>query len=327
MKKKIALSGIQPTGIFTLGNYLGAINSWVKMQEDYDCIFFIANMHSLTTIKDPEYLNKTILKVAAILIACGINTKENILYVQSSLPQHAELSWVLQCHTQFGELGRMTQFKDKSKSNNVNAGLFCYPVLMAADILLYKPDVIPIGEDQKQHLELTKTIAKRFNNLYGETFKIPKEFIPQTGAKIMSLTNPEKKMSKSSEDENSYISVLDSPEDILKKFKKTVTDSGSEIKFSKEKPGISNLIKIYSSISNITIKETEEKFKNISYKDFKISVAEAVINKLQPIQNKYYEIIENKDFLIKILEEGSKKAYSIAEKNLNEIYKKIGIKF
>lgn len=327
MKKKIAFSGIQSTGIFTLGNYLGAINSWVKMQEDYDCIFFIANMHSLTTIKDSEKLKELTLKTAALLIACGINTKENILYVQSSLPQHAELSWVLQCHTQFGELGRMTQFKDKSKNNNVNAGLFCYPVLMAADILLYNPDVIPIGEDQKQHLELTKTIAKRFNNLYGETFKIPKEYVSKTGAKIMSLTNPEKKMSKSSENKNSYISILDTPEEILKKFKKTVTDSGSEIKFSKEKPGISNLIKIYSSISNITIKETEEKFKNISYKDFKISVAESVINKLQPIQNKYYEIIKNKDFLINLLEEGSKKASLIAENNLNEIYKKIGFNF
>ena len=231
-EKKIALSGIQPTGIFTLGNYLGAINSWDKLQEDYNCIFFIANMHSLTTVKDAEKLKETTLKIAALLIACGINTKKSILYVQSMLPQHAELSWVLQCCTQFGELSRMTQFKDKSKNNSVNAGLFCYPVLMAADILLHNPDVVPIGEDQKQHLELVKTVAKRFNNLYGETFKIPKEYISKTGAKIMSLTNPEKKMSKSSENKNSYISILDTPEEILKKFKKTVTDSSSEIIFS-----------------------------------------------------------------------------------------------
>ena len=326
-KQKIALSAVQPTGVFTLGNYLGAIDNWAKLQKEFKCIYFVANMHSITIKIDPKELKEMTQKIVAILIACGIDTTKSILFLQSDVCQHAELSWVLQCNTQFGELKRMTQFKDKSlkHADNVNGGLFSYPVLMAADILLYNTDVVPIGIDQKQHLELTKTIATRFNNIYGEVFKIPQAYISTTGAKIMSLSNPLKKMSKSDENKNSFISVLDPPETILEKFKKTVTDSGSEIVFDEEKkPGISNLINIYSGTQNISIKEVEEKFKQTSYKDFKTAVAEAVINRLKPIQEKYNDIINDKDFLQQVCKNGAEKATLIAKETLKKVYQKVG---
>lgn len=324
--KKLALSGIQPTGIFTLGNYIGAVGSWEKMQQEYDCIYFIADMHSLTTIRDREYLKNLTLKVLALLLACGLDVKRNILFIQSHVHAHAELAWVLQCNAQFGELKRMTQFKDKSlkHKDNINAGLFCYPALMAADILLYNADVVPIGIDQKQHLELTKIIATRFNNMYGETFKIPQPYIPEVGAKIMSLLNPTKKMSKSDENVNSFISMLDPPETIMNKFKRAVTDSDSDIKFSSEKPGISNLITIYSYFSNISIPEVEEKFKDKSYKDFKFAVGEIVANSLSPIQERYNAILKDEHYLKNLCEEGAKRASKIANNTLKSVYNKIG---
>ena len=326
--KKIALSAIQPTGIFTLGNYLGAVKSFKELQKDYNCIYFIANLHSLTTKKDPKTLKDLTLKIAALLIASGVDVEKSILFIQSDISYHAELSWILQCLTQFGELKRMTQFKDKSQKNNtnVNAGLFCYPVLMAADILLYKPDVIPIGIDQKQHLELTKTIATRFNSVYGETFKIPKGYIKEVGQKIMSLCDPTKKMSKSDENKNSYISILDSEEEILNKFKKAVTDSDTKIFFSEEKKGISNLLNIYCAFSSHSKKEVEELFKNKTYKDLKFSVAEIVCKNLKLIQEKYYNLLENKSELEKICKKGAEKAKTIAEKTIEDVYRKIGLK-
>lgn len=326
--KKIALSGIQPTGIFTLGNYVGAVKNWNKLQEEYDCLFFIANLHSLTTNKNPEKLKNLTFKVAALLIACKIDPLNSTLFVQSSVCEHAELCWILQCLTQFGDLKRMTQFKEKSlkNSNDINTGLFCYPVLMAADILLYNPDIIPVGKDQEQHLELTRKIATKFNKTYGQTFKIPKAYITDVGANIMSLTNPLKKMSKSDENENSFISILDPPEKIMEKFKKAVTDNDTKICCSETKPGISNLINIYSCFSNLSLKEVEEKFKNKSYKDFKLEVGEIVAKSLEPIQKEYNALLKDKEYIKNILKQGFKKASIIAKENLNLIYKKIGLK-
>ena len=326
--KKVALSAIQPTGIFTLGNYLGAVKNFKELQENYSCIYFIANLHSLTTQKNPEKLRDLTLKIVALLIASGVDTKKSILFIQSNVSYHSELAWIFQCLTQFGELKRMTQFKDKSKKNtaDINSGLFCYPVLMAADILLYNPDIIPIGVDQKQHLELTKTIAKRFNSTYTQTFKIPKEYISDTGQKIMSLSNPEKKMSKSDENKNSYISILDSEEEIVNKFKKAVTDSDDRIIFSEEKKGISNLLNIYCAFSKSSKEETENIFKNKTYKDLKLSVADIVIKNLKPIQEKYNNLIKNKDILENICKEGAEKARAIAKKTIEIVFKKVGLK-
>ena len=328
MQKKIALSGIQPTGIFTLGNYVGAVKNWNKLQEEYDCIFFIADLHSLTTNQNSEKLKDLTFKVTALLIACGVDILNSTLFVQSSVSEHAELCWILQCLTQLGDLKRMTQFKDKSLKNskNINSGLLCYPVLMAADILLYNPDVIPVGKDQEQHLELTKKIATKFNNTYGQTFKIPKGYIPDVGARIMSLSNPLKKMSKSDENENSFISILDTPEKIVEKFKKAVTDNDTKIYYDENKPGISNLINIYSCFSNLSLKEIEEKFKNKSYKDFKLEVGEIVAKSLEPIQKKYYSLLKDEEFVKNALEKGFNKAKLIAKKNLNLVYEKIGLK-
>ncbi len=327
--KKIVLSGIQPTGVFTLGNYIGAVSNWKELQKNYKCIFFIANMHSITTVNDANKLKDLTLKMVALLIACGIDVKKHILFVQSDVLQHASLSWILQCNTKFSELERMTQFKDKSKKyhTNVTCGLFCYPVLMAADILLYNPDIIPVGKDQLQHLELTKMIAKKFNSLYGETFKIPKPYIQKVGCSIMSLSDPTKKMSKSDQNKNSFISILDTPEIILEKFKKAVTDSDSKIIFDENKPGISNLISIYSHFSKTSIVDVEEKFKNTSYKDFKIAVAEIVSSNLKPISERYYDLLKEKDFLIKISKDGAQRANDISKSFLEKIYEKIGFKY
>ena len=327
--KKLILSGIQPTGNLTLGNYVGAIKSWVKLQKDYECMFFIANMHSITSKKNPKELKDLTLKLVALLIACGINPVEHTIFVQSDSHYHTELSWILQCHTQFGELKRMTQFKDKSlkNSDSVSTGLFCYSVLMAADILLYNPDIIPVGQDQEQHLELTKKIAKRFNNAYGETFKIPKEYIEKSGGRINSLLNPTKKMSKSDKNKNSYVSILDSPEEIIEKFKKAVTDSDSNICYDEKKPGISNLINIYSCLCGKTIKEVEEEFKNKNYKEFKTAVGEAVIEEFKPIKEKYYNLLNDENKIRKIAEEGVKKANLVAKKTIETVYEKVGFKF
>ncbi len=326
--KPVALSGIQPTGIFTIGNYLGAVKNWHIMQKKFNCIFFIANLHSLTVKQDVTKFKNFTLNCVALLLACGINLDESLVFVQSQVKQHTELSWILQCNTQFSELKRMTQFKDKSQKNadNINSGLFSYPVLMAADILLYEPDFVPVGLDQKQHLELTNVVANRFNYLYGETFKIPKPYILKTGAKIKSLSNPDNKMSKSEKNKNGVVFMLDEPDIILEKFKKAVTDSDNVIVFDLDKkPGISNLIEIYSSFADISIEEVEKHFKSTNYSIFKEEVGKIVVEKLRPIREKYFELIKDQDYLEEICRLGSIKATKIAENKMNQINKKLGI--
>lgn len=328
MGKKVILSGVQSTGNLTLGNYLGAISNWTKMQEEYDCHYMIANLHTLTIRNDPETLKENTLNLLALYIAAGINPKKSNIFIQSQVASHAELAWVLNCYTYMGELSRMTQFKDKSAkhADNINGGLFTYPVLMAADILLYQADLVPVGEDQRQHLELTRDIAERFNSIYGETFKIPEAYIPKQAARIMGLQNPNSKMSKSSNLENDSILLNDEPDVIMKKFKKSVTDSENVVRFDSEnKPGISNLMTIYGAVTNKTNEDIEKEFSGKGYGDFKTEVAEAVIEELKPLQEKYKELKENPDYLEKIYREGAEKAYSIAHKTLEDVYKKIGM--
>ncbi len=328
MSKKVILSGIQSTGNLTLGNYLGAIKNWEKMQEEYDCNYMIANLHTLTIRNNPETLRENTLNLLALYIAAGIDPKKSNIFIQSQVAAHAELAWVLNCYTYMGELSRMTQFKDKSAkhADNINSGLFTYPVLMAADILLYQADLVPVGEDQRQHLEITRDIAERFNNIYGETFKIPEGYIPKLAARVMGLQDPTSKMSKSSTIENDSIFLNDEPDIILKKFKKAVTDSENVVKYDeKNKAGISNLMCIYGSITNKTNEEIEKEFEGKGYGDFKIAVAESVIEELKPLQEKYKELKENPDYLEKIYIDGAKKAHSIAHKTLEDVYKKIGM--
>lgn len=324
--KKIIFSAVQPSGFLTLGNYLGAIKNWIDFQENYNCIFSLADLHTITVRQDPKEFNNRILELYALFLACGIDTKKSVFFVQSHVHTHAELAWILSCYTQFGELSRMTQFKDKSQkyNDNINAGLFTYPSLMAADILLYQTDVVPVGADQKQHIELTRNIANRFNNIYGKIFKIPEEFIPKTGAKIMSLQNPEKKMSKSDENVNSYISMLDTPEIIIKKFKKSVTDSDNIIKYKNKNTGIDNLINIYSSVTNKQIVDIEKEFENSGYGKFKLAVAEEVIKILSKIQEKYKYYISNKDYLEQNYKQAAQKAFEMSEKTLRKVKEVIG---
>ena len=328
MDKKVILSGIQSTGNLTLGNYLGAINNWKKMQEDYNCYYMIANLHTLTVRNDPETLRSNTLNLLALYLAAGINPEKSSIFIQSQVPSHAELSWVLNCYTYMGELSRMTQFKDKSAkhADNINSGLFTYPVLMAADILLYQADLVPVGEDQKQHVEITRDIAERFNKIYGETFKIPEPYILKTAARVMGLQNPNAKMSKSSTLENDSIFLTDEPDVILKKFKKSVTDSENIVRYDEEnKPGISNLIEIYSAIMGITKEDIEKEFVGKGYGEFKTAVANCVIEELKPLQEKYKELKSNPDYLEKIYKEGAEKAYQVAHKTLEDVYKKIGL--
>lgn len=325
--KKVMLSGIQPTGIFTLGNYLGAIRNWEQQQDDYQCLYFIANLHALTVKQDPEQLQTKTLESAALLLACGIQPEKSIIFIQSQITYHTELAWLLACSTQFGELSRMTQFKDKSLQNpeNVNVGLFTYPVLMAADILLYQPDYVPVGADQKQHLEITRDIAMRFNQRYGETFKIPEPFIPKAGAKIMSLTDPTKKMSKSDTNSNGFISILDPPETIVKKFKRAVTDSDREICYREGKDGINNLLTIYSMLSNQTIGDVEKKFAGCGYGDFKKETGELVAVHLEPIQKRFEEYKSDKGYLCEIVQKGKEAAEEIALETRNKVFKRVGL--
>ena len=328
MKKKTILSGIQATGNLTLGNYLGALNNWVEMQDEYDCYYMIADLHTLTIRKDPEELRQNTLSLIALYIAAGLDPEKNTIFIQSHVPAHAGLSWVLNCYTYMGELNRMTQFKDKSAkhADNINAGLFTYPVLMAADILAYNADLVPVGDDQKQHLEITRDIAERFNSIYGETFKIPEPYIAKVGARIMGLQDPTAKMSKSSPNPLDKILLTDSPEDILKKFKKAVTDSENKVRYDKEaKPGISNLMSIYGIIKNKTMEEIEKEFEGQGYGTFKVAVAEAVIERLKPIQDKYNELLHEPEKLQAIYEKGDKKAIEITNKLLKEVYTKIGL--
>lgn len=328
MSKKIILSGIQSTGKLTLGNYLGAINNWVQMQEEYDCYYMIANLHSLTVRNDPETLRNNTLKVLAMYVAAGLDPEKNTIFIQSQVKEHAELGWILDCYTYMGELSRMTQFKDKAAkhADNINAGLFTYPALMAADILLYQANLVPVGQDQQQHLEITRDIAERFNKLYGKTFTIPEGYYGKASAKIMGLQDPTAKMSKSATNPNDVILLEDEPDVIIKKFKKAVTDSENKVRFDPEnKPGVSNLMQIYSSITGLKMEEIEKKFENSGYGDFKTKVAETVAAKLEPIQRKYKELLENKEYLEKIYTEGANRARKLASKTLDEVKERIGI--
>ena len=328
MDKKIILSGIQSTGRLHLGNYLGAIDNWVKMQEEYNCYYMIANLHSLTIRNNPEELKNNTKNIIALYVAAGLDPEKNTIFIQSQVKEHAELAWILNCYTYMGELSRMTQFKDKSAkhADNIHAGLFTYPVLMAADILLYKADLVPVGEDQKQHLEITRNIAERFNKIYGETFVMPEGYIRKSTARIMGLQDPTSKMSKSSTNVNDVIFLDDDPEVIMKKFKKAVTDSENVVRFDPEnKPGISNLMCIYGAITGKNEKEIEEEFSGLGYGAFKTAVGEKVVEKLKPVQEKYKELLENPKYLEEIYTRGAEKARELASKTLEEVKNKIGI--
>ena len=326
-KKKRVFSGIQPTGGFTLGNYLGAVRNWGALQDEYDCIYSVVDLHSITVRQDPATLRRQIRESAALLLACGVDPEKAILFVQGDVHQHAELSWILGCYTQFGELSRMTQFKDKSLKHpeNVNGGLFTYPVLMAADILLYQTDLVPIGADQKQHLELARNIAERFNGIYGDTFVVPDGYFPKVAARVMSLQDPTAKMSKSDENANAKIMLLDDPDLIVKKFRRAVTDSGSEIRASEDKPGVTNLISIYSACTGKTFEEIEREFDGKGYGDFKTAVGETVRDMLKPIQDRYALFLSDKEQLNAILKGGAENASSLAARTLAKARRKIGL--
>ena len=324
--KKVLFSGIQPSGYLTIGNYLGALKNFVALQNEYDCYYCVVDLHSITVEQVPAQLRQNTYNLIALYLACGLDYKNNTLFIQSQVPAHCELAWVLSCNTMFGEAKRMTQFKEKSSkySENVNVGLFNYPVLMAADILLYQADLVPVGIDQKQHLELARNLAIRFNSKYSPTFAVPEPYIPskQGGARIMDLADPTKKMSKS--DNTGAILMLDSPDDIMRKFKRAVTDSDNEIKYNASKPGISNLLTIYSAFCGKSISECEKEFQGTGYGDFKIKVAESVIEGLKPIQSEYAKIIKDKAFLEEVISEGRQKASQTAFRTMRKIYKKVG---
>ena len=324
--KKRILSAIQPTNTPHLGNYLGALVNWIKLQDEYDCAYSIADLHSITVRQDPQKLRKQITESYALLLAMGVDPKKSIAFVQGHNPAHAELSWVLSCYTQFGELSRMTQFKDKSEKHpeNINAGLFTYPVLMSADILLYQADLVPVGVDQKQHLELARNIAQRFNSIYGETFTMPEPYITKTTAKIMSLQNPEKKMSKSDENPNSCISILDDRDTIVRKFKRAVTDSEAEVAYREGKDGINNLMSIYSAVTDKSYEEIEREFAGKGYGDFKLAVGEATADMLAPMQAEFNKIISDKKYIEQCMKEGAEKAYKASRRTLQKVYKKVG---
>ena len=326
MDKKVVFSGIQSSGALTLGNYLGAIVNWRKMQDEYSCIYSIVDQHAITVRNEPALLRARTLEMMAALLAAGIDENKSLLFFQSHVSAHASLAWVLNCYTQFGELMRMTQFKDKSAKNkeNVNAGLFTYPVLMAADILLYQAQAVPVGDDQKQHLELARNIAIRFNGIYGDVFTIPEPFIPELGARVMSLSDPLKKMSKSDENINSYISLADDTDTIIRKFKKAVTDSDACVKYAEGKDGVNNLMSIYSSITGKSFDETEQEFTGKGYGDFKLAVGECVESELAPIRDKFKYLLKNKDYLQEVYTKSAQNAAYIANKTLRKVYKKIG---
>ena len=326
-RKKVILSGIQPTGIFTLGNYLGAVKTWGQMQDDYHCCYMIADLHALTVRQEPQKLRKQVLECYALLLACGVDPKKSIVFIQSQVPAHAELGWILACNTQFGELSRMTQFKDKSAKHpeNINAGLFTYPSLMAADILVYQADMVPVGEDQKQHLELTRDVAGRFNNVYGNTFRIPEPYIGKQGARIMSLADPTRKMSKSDENQNATVSILDKPEQIVKKFKRAVTDSDMEVCYKEGKDGINNLMSIYSVVTGKTMDEITAEFSGKGYGDFKTAVGEAVAEELRPVREEFDRLMADKAYLEQCYKEGAEKASRIASRTMEKVKRKVGL--
>lgn len=326
-QKKIILSGIQPTGTITLGNYLGAVKNWQSMQSQFDSIFFIADLHALTVRREPAEFRQTALNFFAQFLACGLDPNQAIMYFQSHVHQHTELQWILNCNTYVGEASRMTQFKDKSAkhADNINMGLMDYPVLMAADILLFQSDLVPVGIDQKQHLELARDIAIRFNNRYGDTFKVPDGYIPKTGAKICSLQDPTAKMSKSDPDQNASVSIIDDEATIVRRFKRAVTDSGSEICAREDKPGITNLINIYSAIENKPVEAVEKEFAGQGYGTFKIAVGEAVAAKFKPIREEYMRYMADKAYIAQIAADGAQKAARLAERTLKKVKKKVGL--
>ena len=325
-EKKLIYSAIQPSGMLTLGNYLGALRNWVKLQEEYDCIYTVADLHAITVRQQTAAFRKQILETYALLIAVGVDPEKSLLFIQSHVAAHSQLSWILSCYTQFGELSRMTQFKDKSAkhADNVNAGLFTYPSLMAADILLYKAALVPVGADQKQHLEITRDIAARFNNIYGDVFTIPDGFIPKVGARVMSLQDPTRKMSKSDENVNAWVAILDKPEDIMRKFKRAVTDSEAEVAFREGKDGVNNLMGIYSAITGKSLEAITDEFAGKGYGDFKTAVGEAVVEELRPVREKFDDLMKNRDFLQETWRNGAVSAEKIANKTLGKVMKKIG---
>lgn len=326
IKKKRVLSMIQPTGVFTLGNYLGALKNFVALQDDYECVYALADLHAITVRQEPAAFRKNTLSAYAMMLALGIDPEQSIFFIQSQVPEHAQLAWILNCYTQFGELSRMTQFKDKSAkhADNVNAGLFTYPCLMAADILLYNADYVPVGADQKQHLELARNVAERFNGLYSPTFVVPEGLIPKTGARIMSLQDPTKKMSKSDDNTASFITMLDTPDQIMKKFKRAVTDSEACVRYAEGKDGINNLMGIYSCITGKSYGEIEREFDGRGYGDFKTAVGEAVVGELAPIQTRYNEFIKDKAYLEKCYSEAAPRAEAIARRTLQKAMRKVG---
>jgi len=324
--KKIIFSGMQATGTLTLGNYLGALKNWVQLENEYECFYCVVDLHSITIRQDPAELRKKARALLTLYIAAGLNPEKNCIYYQSHVSAHAELSWILNCYTYFGELSRMTQFKDKAAkhSNNINAGLFTYPVLMAADILLFQTDLVPVGDDQKQHIELTRDIAERFNSIYGDVFTVPEPYIAKQGARIMSLQEPTKKMSKSDENPNASIYLLDDPDTIIRKFKRAVTDSDNRIIYSNEKPGIKNLIEIYSLSTGKSIEEVEKEFDGVGYGDFKMAVGEAVVSLLKPLQERFRELEKDKAYIDGIIKNNAEKASYYANKTLRKVQKKVG---
>lgn len=324
--KKTIFSGIQPTGCITLGNYIGALKNWVALQSDYNCIFSVVDLHSITVRQDPAELRRRCMDFLCQYLAAGIDGEENVVFFQSHASTHAELSWILNCFTYMGELSRMTQFKDKSAkhADNINAGLFTYPVLMAADILLYQTDLVPVGVDQKQHLEICRDIALRFNRIYGDVFTIPDGFIPKEGARIMSLQDPTSKMSKSDPNANGFISILDDTDTIMRKFKRAVTDSDGEIAYKDGKFGINNLINIYSAITGKTVDETVSEFSGKGYGDFKFAVGEVVADELKPIRERYQDLRKNRDYLESVYKTGAERAYKISNRTLNKVKRKVG---
>ncbi len=324
--KKILLSGIQPSGKLCIGNYIGALKNWVNLQDEYDSIFLVVDMHALTVRQVPAELRQRCLSFVAQYIACGINPEENTIVIQSHVPQHAELMWVLNSITYMGELNRMTQFKDKSKQHNanINVGLFSYPVLMAADILLYQADMVPVGSDQKQHLELARDLAQRFNQLYSDTFTVPEPFIPKVGGRIMSLQNPEKKMSKSDDNDNNILGLLEPPDVLMKKVKRAVTDSNTTIEYDENRAGLANLLSIFSQLSGDSIDKIVQNYSGKMYSEFKSDLGELVVETLTPVQDEYKRLMDDKTYLNEILKVGSEKAFYMARKTMSRVYRKVG---
>ena len=327
-KKKIVYSAIQPSGTITLGNYLGALRNWVIMQNEDDkkCIYTLADLHTITVRQEPAAMRKNVLDAYASILACGISAEKSIFFIQSHVPAHAQMAWILNCYTQFGELSRMTQFKDKSAkhADNINAGLFTYPALMAADILLYQADLVPVGADQKQHLELARDIAERFNGRYSNVFTVPEGFIPTNGARVMSLQDPTRKMSKSDENVNACVSLLDTPDTIMRKFKRAVTDSEARVCIGEGKDGVNNLIGIYSAITGRTAEQIADEFAGRGYGDFKAAVGEAVVEELRPIREEYERLIADKGYLEESYRAAAEVADRIAQRTLDKAMKKIG---